>query len=115
MDINQTQQPIAVNQPTQPPIQSVQPASPPAVPQPTHKGFLIGGIIFILVLTAVLFYLATQQKPSAPETAKVQPVVETKPTLSPTPSPTEGKEIQTVDTADPTSDLQDVQNDLGQL
>lgn len=127
MDPNQPTQPVQQPQPqlqtNQPVVETPQPtpvvnqpmAKMPQTPKGTNKMVpLLIILIVILVATAATYVFLNQS-----QTQKAPPVGQIEPTIpiasSPTVTPTDAQEVESLDTGDPALDLQDIQTDLNQL
>lgn len=94
----------------------IQPPPPPPLPAETpSKGkgmILLGGLVLVVVMGAMLYYIVSP-KSYSPTSYKVQTTV--------TPPPqqvvqvTEEQELEQIDTGDPSLDLEDLEKDLANL
>ncbi|MBI4079281.1 MAG: hypothetical protein HY429_03235 [Candidatus Levybacteria bacterium] len=104
MDPNQTPQPIPQPIPATP--------STPPTPKSSSHGVLFAVIAILVVASAVAVFLLLSQPQTKPVQQQPIPTV----TLpSPTITPTEQQGLEDIDTGNPEQDLQDIQNDLGEL
>lgn len=101
--------------PVQPPVASA-PATAPPTPPPVEtpssgKGLLLLGGIVLLVVTGAMLYYVLAPKPTQIAT----PATQYSTTPQPTIQPSEEQEIENIDTADPSLDLEDIEKDLADL
>lgn len=100
--------------PNQTPIQQPVPAQP-GVTQSGGKGMmLLGGLALLVVLGAMVFYIMTPKTPPA-ATPSIQTAITPPAQQVVKEAPVSENQIDTVDTADPSLDLEDLGKDLSNL
>lgn len=111
MDPNQAQQPNIETKPADKPAPIAASTSQNA-PQGGHHGLLFALLAIIAVVGGVALFLFVNQQ-QTPRLSE-QPI----PTVaipSPTATPTDEQELESLDTGNPEQDLQNIQGDLNQL
>lgn len=103
-------------QPLQPAVPQVPQPQPPVAPAPPHQNhtMLFAIIIIALIAGAIAAYLLLGTNSYTPSSKQPQAILPTATPL-PTSAPTEQEVVESIDTADPTQDFQDLQADQEQL
>ena len=120
-DVNKNTQQAEAQQPAQAPAPTVPevPSAPTPVmnsPKKDNNLLIILGLIVVMALVLGGLYFYTMSASTKPTPAKTSVVTQTKPTVTPIPSPVmDETKLDTLDTGDPTVDLNSIDTDLQQL